>query len=484
MFNNFRPREGETVYLQVHDFLKQMIRTAALQPHDKLPSTREMVGRLGVSRNTIIAAYNQLELEGLIYSIQGKGSFVQEAAGPSVAAWEMNWNSRINDYAGVAEEMDPLKHGVRPERGMIAFSSIAPDEKLFDLNNFKRAFLDRVSIEGEVVLNYGYAQGYQPLIDYLRGYMESKGTDMFGKDILITNGFTEGLDLLLSSFRKRSGRILCENPTHHSALRLFRMHGFEVRGVAMEPDGLDLEQLEAALAEQAYDLAYLIPSYHNPTGIVMSPDKRVEALRLFGRYGVPVVEDGFSEELRYSGAHVAPLIATGGAGNGVAYIGSFSKILFPGIRVGWLAADRELIDALESVKRARSIHTSTLDQSLLYQYLHNGYFDKYLKKARQVYKSRYEAAVHACREHIPFVRLSGDGGLHLFVELDPAVDTEILLDQCYEQGVVFTPGETFYTDGGGRHTMRLGFSRLTEEQIERGISVIGRTIRTWEPANE
>ncbi|HDR7768533.1 TPA: PLP-dependent aminotransferase family protein, partial [Bacillus paranthracis] len=163
--------------------------------------------------------------------------------------------------------------------------------------------------------------------------------------------------------------------------------------------------------------------------------------------------------------------------NNVIYISSFSKVLFPGLRVGWIIADKELIHYLESVKRARTIHTSTLDQAVLFQYLHEGYFEKYLKKARSVYKKKYELAVGACNEYIPFQRMTGDGGLHLFIELEEKIHARTLLQKCYEQGVTFSPGDVFYSDGGGANTFRLGFSRLKEEEIVRGIKIIGDTIK-------
>lgn len=307
----------------------------------------------------------------------------------------------------------------------------------------KRAFLDRMSLEGEVLLNYGYAKGYRPLMQYLLRYMENKGVDLEGKDILITNGFTEGFDLVLSALRKRSGRALCENPTHHTAIKNLRLHQFELTGVDMESDGLNLKQLENKLASDAYDLAYLVPSYHNPTGIVTSPAKRAEIIRLMNQYKVPVIEDGFNEELRYSGSHVSPLITSVGKGSGLIYLGSFSKVLFPGLRVGWIIADQALIDFLESMKRARSIHTSTLDQSLLYQYLSNGHFEKYLKRARTEYKRKYELVVRCLKQHLPMCRISGEGGLHLFVQFPEAFSTRELLEACKAKGVTFMPGDTF-----------------------------------------
>ncbi|EPY11854.1 DNA-binding transcriptional regulator, MocR family, contains an aminotransferase domain [Paenibacillus sp. cl6col] len=477
MFQDFKLIPGRPAYLQVRDYLRLLINRGWLTADQKLPSTRELGNVWGVSRNTVIAAYQELADEGLIYSIPGQGSYASPAERADTIIANMDWNKRMSEKAQTAERMDVMKHGVRGERGMISFMSIAPDESLFPLQYVKQALVDRIAAEGEIMLNYGYAQGYQPLIEELKQYMESKGIDMKGKDMLITNGFTEGLDIVLSAMDKRHGRVICENPTHHSAIKLFKMHGLEIEGIAMEHDGMNMEQVTNALEERSYDLAYLIPSYQNPTGVVMSPSKRMTAIRLFAKHGIPVIEDGFSEELRYSGAHVAPLIACAGGANHVIYIGSFSKILFPGMRIGWIIADEQLISYLVSMKRARTIHTSTLDQAVLYQYLHNGHFESYLKKAKSVYKRKYEWAVQCCEQHIPLRRLWGDGGLHLFIELDPSVNVEDVLMKCREQGVLFTPGSRFYTDGGGANTFRIGFSRVSEPDIERGTRIIGNVIK-------
>lgn len=481
MYLDFKLANDRPAYIQVKDYMKRLMTTGALQADQKLPSTRELSALFRVGRNTVLSAYSDLEDEGYIYAVKGQGHFVV----PSISGASMqpegkrlDWGPRLNEYARLAEANDLMKHGIRAEKGSISFTSIAPDEKLFDLQNVKRAFLDRMSLEGDVLLNYGYAKGYKPLMDYLLRYMENKGVNIQGKDMLITSGFTEGLSLVLSALNKGHGRILCENPTHHTAIKNFKMHGYAITGVEMEPDGISLTGLARELSERTYDMAYLVPSYHNPTGIVMSHQKRLEALRLLNEYDIPVMEDGFNEELRYSGSHIAPLVAcAGGESNSVIYLGSFSKILFPGLRVGWVLADKTLIHYLESVKRARSIHTSTLDQSLLFQYLYNGNFEKYLKRAKAEYKRKYELAIRCCEEWLPMERLSGDGGLHLFVEFGPDFRTRELLEACSAQGVVFTPGDIFFTDGGGHHTMRLGFSRVSDENIEKGIRIIGEAAK-------
>nr|WP_145156883.1 PLP-dependent aminotransferase family protein [Paenibacillus terrae] len=477
MFTDFKITEGRPLTVQVKEYLKQWITKGKGRVDQKLPSTRELSTMLNISRNTLVAVYTELEEEGYIYTVRSKGTFVSKVGIASVPSWHVDWQQHLSTVAQAATDLDLMKRDLRGEKGMINFASIAPDEKLFDLANVKRAFLDRMAIEGEILLNYGYAKGYKPLIEYLTGYMETKGVDMDGKDILITNGFTEAYDIILSSLNVKEKHILCENPTHHTAIKISKLQGYDITGIGMEQDGIDIGEMERALTENSFGLAFLTPSYHNPTGIVMSAEKRVEVLRLLAKHQIPLIEDGFNEELRYSGSHMAPLAAFGGDGNSVIYLGSFSKILFPGIRIGWIAADRELIDALVSVKRARNIHTSTLDQAVLYQYFHNGNFEKYLKRAKSEYKHKHELAVECCRKYIPHKRLTGTGGLHLFLELQDGIRSRDILRDCYEQGVVFTAGDVFYTDDQGEGTLRIGFSRVSDEDLVHGIQVIGKAVQ-------
>lgn len=478
MFTDINITDERPAYLQIRDYIKEMILSGMLQRGEKLPSTREMSKLMNVSRNTIITSYGFLEEEGFLYSCKNKGVFVSDININHQNGFNINWSQKITRLMRESENLDIVKSEMRNSRGMISFQSIAPDERLFDVEAFKRAFLNRMNIEGNKILSYGYAKGYKPLIEYLKKYMKNKGVNTEGKDILITNGFTEGFDLILSGLTEAGDRVICENPTHNTAIKIMKLHDLKIEGIRLEDDGIDTNELEGRLNNNDVKLAYLIPSYHNPTGIVMSPEKRLNVFNILKEYEIPVVEDGFNEELRYSGAHVAPIAALCGNGNSVIYLGSFSKVLFPGLRIGWILADSSLIYSLESLKRSRNIHTSVLDQSVLYQYLIEGNFEKYMRRARKLYKEKYELALAKAKENIPCKKLWGEGGLHIFIELD-GIDSRELLERCIECGVIFTPGDIFYVDSGGANTLRLGFSRLENESIVKGIEVIGKVISNW-----
>lgn len=476
IFSSFDLNHGEPIYVQIENQIKNMILKGMITKGSKLPSTRELSQVLKVSRNAVVSAYEELETKGYLYSVKGKGTFVKEADTLSTSKWDINWEDITNDYARLSQDLDIVKKEIPWEKGIISFKSISPQGELFDVDEFKKAFLNRISLEGHKILNYGYAQGYKPLIDYLLCYMEGKGADIKNKDIIITNGFTEGLDMILSSFTKEGDNILCENPTHNTAIKLMKVHELNIVGVDMKEDGMDLSVLESKLENNKIKLAYIIPSYHNPTGIVMKPEKRYEVYNLFRKYQVPIIEDGFNEELLYTGSHISPIAALGGESNGVIYIGSFSKILFPGIRIGWILGDKKLINILESVKRCKNIHSSFLDQAVFYDYLNSGSFEKYMKKIRKFYKEKYEFALSCVKKYIKAEDIWGEGGLHIFIKFKE-INTRKLLDRCYKKGVIFTPGDIFYTDNSGGNTLRLGFSRLNFEEIEKGIKIIGEEAR-------
>jgi DNA-binding transcriptional MocR family regulator len=282
--------------------------------------------------------------------------------------------------------------------------------------------------------------------------------------------------LILAALTNPGDKIVCENPTHNLALNAMKLSGLQIIGIQLNEDGIDLQGLEQSLTQGDVRLGFIMPSYHNPTGLVMTPDKRVKVLELFEKYQIPLVEEGFNEELRYSGSHVSPLLALAGMTNHVIYLGSFAKILFPAIRIGWLIGDTKFIACLESIKLYRNIYTSPFDQAILYEYLQNGKFQQYLKRAKKLYKDKYEQALKLAQKYILCRRIWGDGGLYLFIELE-GINARELLAYCYQRGVIFTPGEIFYTDGSGHNTFRLSISRVDPEEMEKGFIIIGEEIR-------
>lgn len=477
MFKDLRIKKDEVIYIQISNYIKSIIKEGLLPIGSKLPSTRELGSILEVGRNSIVQAYDELINDGYIKTIKGKGTFVILEGKHEETFWDFSWVNKENSKGRVARNLDIVKTEKLWEKGMISFKSIAPLGELFDIDELKKSFQNRISVEEDKLLNYGYAKGYKPLIDFLNEYMKNRGIqENDKKEILITNGFTEGFDLIISSFTEKGDLILCENPTHNTALKIMKYNGVNPIGIKMYNDGLDIDDLRKKLNKNKFKFAYLIPSYHNPTGIVTPLNKRKKIYNILKESKVPIIEDGFNEELFYESSHVASISALEGEGTGVIYIGSFSKVLFPGLRIGWVYADKKVIDILESVKRCRNIHTSFLDQGILYEYLNSGVFDKYIKKVRRIYKEKYEFTVKCIKKYIPNAKVWGKGGLYVYVTIG-GINSRRLLENCYQKGVLIMDSSLFEVNGEEGDSFRLGFTRLNKSEIEIGIRKIGEVLK-------
>ena len=377
IFSTLEINKNKTIYVQIEEHILKAINDGELKIDSKLPSTREVSQFLNISRNSVIVAYENLESKCVIQTKRGKGTFVAIERKTVSYEYTIDWNNKRNSYSKTLRELDILKKELPYKKGMISFKSIAPEDSLFNVDEFKRALLDAWSFEEKNLLSYGYAKGYKPLIEYFTKYMKEKGVNINNKDILITNGFTEAFDMILSSLTEPKDVIICEEPTHNTALKIMKSHGLKVVQVSLDNEGMNIEQLKKVMQKYSPKFGYLIPSYNNPTGIVTKAERRKEIYKIFGENKIPIIEDGFNEELLYTSSPIEPIAALEGEGNGVIYIGSLSKILFPGLRIGWIHADKTLIDTLESVKRGRTIHSSFLDQSAFYYYLKSGAFNRY-----------------------------------------------------------------------------------------------------------
>lgn len=493
IFSTLNLNKDEPIYIQIERHIIDGVKKGELKKDSKLPSTREVSKFLNISRNSVISAYEELESKGIIITKRGIGTFILLESENESYEYNVDFSSLINNYGNTLRELDIIKSELPYKKGMISFKSISPESHLFNLDDFKRSLLDAWTFEEANLLNYGYAKGYKPLIDYFFKYMDEKRVNTKNKDILITNGFTEAFDIVIGSLTKPGDVILCEEPTHNTALKIMKAYGLKVIQVKMDKEGLNLKELEKSLERYNPKFGYLIPSYNNPTGIVTKTERRKEIYKLFRKYSVPIIEDGFNEELLYSSSPIDPLASLAGEGNGVIYIGSLSKILFPGLRIGWIFGDEKLIDVLESVKRGKNIHCSFLDQSAFYYYLKSGAFSRYLKNVRKYYRDKYNLIIEMVNKYIPYEYVTGEGGLHIFIKLKNNINARDLLNLCYRDNVLFMPGDIFYKDYckydnsecsneendfiRGYDSFRIGFGRVSDDDIKNGIKIIGDNIK-------
>src|SRR5262249_10304649 len=356
-----------------------MITSGALKMGDRLPASRDLAKTLGVNRNTVAYAYEELEADALVTSQVGRGTYISgmpeisSRSAPPVKReitpypWEA-------DFAHVSR--DPWLGGMlrfKHQAGnTISFAYSLPQPDLLPIEKF-RAAIDRAARrEGRgIVEEMGDGLGYAPLREYLATQVALSGIKVSPDEILITNGCQQALSLLHSALVQPGDAVAVENPTYSGALSVFCRGGQKFVPIPMEENGINLDMVEEAFSRHAPKLLYTIPTFQNPTGVTTSLVQRRQLVELSGKYRVPVIEDDIYSELRYDGASVPPLKALDEHGI-VIQISSFSKIGFPGLRVGWIIGPGVLIQQLALVKQKLDLHTATLTQAAIYEFSRHG----------------------------------------------------------------------------------------------------------------
>jgi 2-aminoadipate transaminase len=308
------------------------------------------------------------------------------------------------------------------------------------------------------------------------------------ENVLITSGGMQGMDLCGRLLTNPGDNVLVESPTFLGAMQVFAVNQALCASVPLDDDGVDIQALEQGLARKPA-FVYLIPTFQNPAGVTLSLERRQAVVKLATQYGVPLVEDDPYSHLRFAGETLPSLMrldAQRHRANGrelqsnVIYIGSFSKILGPGLRVGWLAAPANVIQRLALLKQGTDLHSSVLAQMIVHETVQDGEFlPRHVAKLRDALRVRRDAMVAAIEEHFPpgLHWVNPDGGLFIWVTLPPELDASELLQEALELKVAFVPGYSFFPNGGGHNTLRLNFSYPLPEVIETGIERLGQVLK-------
>jgi GntR family transcriptional regulator/MocR family aminotransferase len=473
--------------IQVH--VERLISQGLLRPGVKLPATRELARDLGVNRTTVATAYEELVAAGWAHAHVGQGTFVAEQpAGRgevrAVAMPRLNWtrlfSKRAQLVAADTRRQQAYAQLTRPAAGLVSFAGGMPDSALFPTDGFRRVLNAVIREEGRELLQYYSAAGYPPLRQYLAGYLLRFGVEARPEEILIVNGSQQGFDLVARTLIDPGDFVAVEQPTYPRAMQVFRSFGAELLPVPLHDGGLDVDHLERLWERQPPKLLYCQPSAHNPTGLTMLPAARQRLLEVAARHRLPIIEDGFDGTLFYGERPPSPLKAADTAGL-VIYVGTFSKILFPGLRLGWIVAPPELIERLEAAKQLADIHTSPLIQAAVYHFCQRRLLERHQMRAVKEYGRRRSALLTALRAHMPpgVSWTETQGGFSLLVTLPEGSDAAAMLPRALARGVAFTPGEAFFVEEGGERTLRLSFSTVPLLQIEEGVKRLADTVREF-----
>lgn len=472
----------QPLFQQVFEQLKQMIETGILRPNEKLPSTRKLAEMLDVHRTTIYRAYEELWAAGYIEATTGSYSRVRQSNLKNLpsASHEnsiIDWSNRMNESSARLPDIETVQR--KEYAGIIDFTPLSPDSDLLPVEDFRRCVNHVMLNEKAELLQYGNPLGYQPLREYLASQMRQHGVSARTDEILLTNGMQNGIELVFRTLTTKGDCIITETPSYKAALYLSNYLGIKVIGIPMTSEGMDLDILEERLKECNPKLIYTMPTFQNPTGLSTSQTHREKLLNLCEKYRVPMVEDGFEEEMKYFGKAVLP-IKSMDKNQAVIYLGTFSKVLFPGVRIGWIVAPKELIGKMGSLKYVSDISGNPLIQASVYQFCMQGFYEIHKKRLHRVYRKRMQTTLQACREFLSpeFVNWTKpDGGYLLWLSLKKGQESEKeIMDRLFAAGVNVTAGSQFFPEPGEGIHFRLSIAHRKEEEIREGIRRIAKVI--------
>jgi 2-aminoadipate transaminase len=472
------------LYAQIRDQLRERILSGGLKPGDRLEPSRDLAHQLGVHRTTVGNAYADLESEGLIQGTVGRGTFVTplgetlraphgRALRPSP---DLFWESFFPDEP--RDDSLGRLMASSAEEGVISFAAAHGAEDLAPPDLVRMAADAILRREGGRLVQYGSTGGYEPLKQYLQGRLRQDGIAVELDEILVTHGCQQSLDLLRRALVSPGETVVCENPTYTGLWNVFESPGVRLIGIPVTSEGLDLDVLESLLEQTRVKLIFCSPTFQNPTGSTMPLAARQRLLELARRFQVPIVEDDVYSELRFRGRQIPTLKALDSAGL-VVYLNSFSKVGFPGLRVGWLLAARPVIERLRWAKQRADLHTNSIGQAVLTELGARGGLDKWIRKTCRVYARKQDVLRHAIERHFPPDAhvVYPDGGMSVWVELPISLDAAELLVKARERRVIFAPARYFYFHNPKHNALRLSYTALPDDKIEKGIAVLGDLLK-------
>jgi len=470
------------IYLQIKQQIRDRIVTGLLPPGYRLPPERKLAERLDVNRSTVLNAYHELKAAGLVESFVGRGTIVLDteetdegagevtdsASAPAPLYWKpmltakaaAESSSLIRDLLALPKRQDAVSFGVGVP--------LPEPELLEELQQIaSRLFTE----DGGEVMLHSPVEGRASLRQALCDRMRDRGIRCSKEEVIVLSGAQQGLDLIARTLLSPGDCVLAEEPTYFSALQTFRAAGATVIGVPVDEDGrLRLDAMESLLRSYRPKFIYVIPSYQNPSGRLMDASVRESLLHLAYRYRTPIVEEDPYGELAYGEKSPLPIKAMDEHSH-VLYIGTFSKLLGPGMRIGWIAAPKPILKVMGRMKQLNDLHTNSVAQKLLDAALREGAVDRHLARIRTLYRARRDEMCAALKRYaIPGMQWDVPmGGLFLWLRLPGGVNVQELAVRAADRGVDYIPGAPFFAEQPKGSYIRLNFARADIERIGEGI---------------
>jgi len=470
---------SQPLYLQIFDIITRKITDHTLPPGSKLPPERELANLFAVSRTTAINAYRQLEQHGLIQTKIGSGTYVVDTLLNSISTTPpMPWNQLFSPYpqssiSSILRELVSTPVSAQS----ISLAAGMPDPTLYPFKIFTDLFHKHSSNIDHADLGYISTEGYAPLRQTLATMHCQKDTTPTTTDnILILSGAQQGIYLISKIFLQPGDCVIVESPTYIGAIQVFQNAGVRILTLPSNTN-LPLAILEDYLIRYRPKLFYIIPTFQNPNGRVLPLTERQELLRLAARHQLIIVEDDPYSELYYNDPPPPSLKALDHH-NGVIYLGTFSKTLFPGLRTGWMVAPPPVINRIALEKQYVDLHSNNLSQWLLHLFLQEGALQPHLAQVRKEYKKRRDTAASSIRRYCgsDLTFSLPAGGFYLWCKLQTGVTSQVLLHEATKNGVSFVPGAAFYTDQTNLKEIRLCYATHPEAKLQEGIKRLAKAL--------
>ena len=463
-------RSARPLYSHLVTLFETAISRGELPSGSRLPPERELAARLRISRTTVVSAYRELEARGLLRGYVGRGTFVCAAPEPTGAPFA--WRGKIA-AAALRSSDSTLRDAIRhsSDARLLSLAAGEPAIDCFPAAAFQQAIEQVLRRDARAVWRHGPTEGQPVLREAI--------AERFGvpaESVLVLAGAQQGLDLLARCLIDPGDAVIIDRPGYLGAIQSFHAAGAKLIG--WDVVRTDIDQLEDLLVRYRPKLIYTNPTFQNPTGMTMPIRTRRELLRLAERYRVPIVEDATYREL-YFRDPPPPSLGELDAPDIVIHLNSFSKVLAPGLRLGWLSAAPSIVDQIAIIKQRLDPHTQNLVQFAMARLIRDGSFDRHLQTLRAEHSRRCAGMLAAIQRHLPAGALQfarPQGGLYLWCRLARAGSTRALLEHAVAAGVAFVPGHAFYADPAGDAELRLCFSSVLPSAIDDAIRRLARAL--------
>lgn len=488
---NITPDAPLPLHRQVYEELRRAILLGRLTSGEKLPSTRSLAQLLGVSRATVTQGYELLLSEGYLETIVGSGTFVcpqlpDELLNTAPIESKLQPNNSPVPLSAYGESLSDKAFLRLPEQAVeISFSYGRPAFDKFPIDLWRKLISRHCQLKPSVLDYTNNSLGYQPLREAIAAYLSrSRAVNCQAEQIIIVGGSQQGLDLITRILIDRGDGIAVEEPGYLGARRAFLAQGASLFPVPVDQSGLIVSKLKTGIIPNL-KLVYVTPSHQFPTGAVLSLPRRLELLAWAQKTGVMIIEDDYDSEYRY-GERPIPALQGLDQGNSVIYVGTFSKVLFPALRLGYLVLPQNLVNIFARAKWLADRQCSLLEQYALTDFITEGHLERHIRKMRSLYNQRRQTLVQSLFSHFGNrAKIFGENaGMHLMVKIDTQISDDEIVQRAALSGVSIGAAYPQYLKDSPGSEFIFGYAELNEQQIQEGVRRLARVILNIKTSNE